>query len=67
MEKLGYIILLAALIAWLVILIVDILPLYPHGAIGFITLLGLGLLFAKALKDRVIAARTDKYSHDIKR
>ena len=67
MEKLGYIVLLVALIAWLTIVIIDILPVYPHGTIGFITLLGLGLLFAKAIKDRVIASRTDKYSREIKR
>ena len=67
MEKLGYIILLVALIAWLAIIIIEVLPIHPHGTIGFIVLLGLGLLFAKALKDRIITTRRDRYSKEVKR
>lgn len=67
MEKLGYAILLAATAAWLVILVWEIVPVWPAGTIGLVTLVGLGTLFAKAFRDRVIAARTDKYSKDVEK
>ncbi len=67
MERLGYAILLVATMAWLVILVREMVPVWPEGTIGLITLVGLGTLFAKAFKDRVIAARTDKYSKDVKK
>ncbi len=67
MEKLGYAILLVATVAWLASMIWEMVPIWPEGAIGLVTLVGLGLLFTKALADRVKAARTDKYSKDVKR
>jgi len=67
MEKLGYAILLVATAAWLVIMVREMVPIWPEGTIGLVTLVGLGMLFAKAFKDRVIAARTDKYSKDVEK
>ncbi len=67
MEKLGYIILAFAALAWLVVMVLDMLPVYPEGTIGLIILFGVGILFAKVFRDRVVAAKTDKYSRDVKR
>ncbi|HEB13316.1 MAG TPA: hypothetical protein ENI11_06535 [Actinobacteria bacterium] len=67
MEKLGYIILVFAAIAWLVVMVLDMVPVYPEGTIGLVSLLGVGILLAKVFKDRVVAARTDKYSKHVKR
>jgi hypothetical protein len=67
MEKLGYAILLAATAAWLAVMIWEMVPIWPEGAIGLVSLVGLGLLFVKVLTARVIAARTDKYSKDVKK
>jgi hypothetical protein len=64
-EKMGYAILLIAAVAWLVVVVVDLVPVWPEGTVGLITLVGLGVLFAKALNDRVIAAKDDKYSKDV--
>ena len=67
MEKLGYFVLAFATVAWLLVMVLEMVPVYPEGTIGLITLLGVGILFAKVFRDRIIAARTDKYSKHVKR
>ena len=67
MEKTGYAILLAAFVAWLVAIVIEMVPLFPYGTIGLIVLVGVGFLFAKALKERLGAAKDDRYSRDVKR
>ncbi len=67
MEKLGYAILLVVTVAWLAIMVREMVPVWPEGTIVLAALVGLGILFAKVFKDRVIAARTDKYSKDVEK
>ena len=38
MEKLGYFILVFAAIAWLVVMVLDMVPVYPEGTIGLVIL-----------------------------
>ncbi len=37
------------------------------GIIGLVTIVGLGLLFIKALTDRLASKKDDKYSRDVKK
>jgi len=37
------------------------------GIIGLVTIVGLGLLFIKALTDRLASKEDDKYSRDVKK
>lgn len=67
MEKLGFVVLLFAAVAWLLVMVLEMIPVYPEGTIGLVTLLGVGILFAKVFRDRIIAAKTDKYSKHVKR
>jgi hypothetical protein len=37
------------------------------GIIGLVTIIGFGLLFIKALTDRLASKKDDKYSRDVKK
>ena len=51
LEKLGYAILVAVAIAWLVMVIVGLIETLPMGIIGLALIVGIGLLFVKVLKE----------------
>lgn len=67
MEKIGYIILIIVTIAWIVAWIVGMFENVWLGIIGLVTLIGLGLLFIKALTDRLASKKDDKYSRDVEK
>ncbi len=67
MEKMGYIILIIVTIAWIVAWIVGMFENGWLGIIGLVTIIGLGLLFIKALTDRLASKKGDKYSRDVKK
>lgn len=67
MEKLGYAVLLAVLIAWIVILIVGLLDAMPEGVIGLAAIFGIGVLFLKVLRDRLRNKEDDYYSKNVKK
>ena len=66
MEKTAYIILLTVVIAWIIAWVVGMFQNFWIGIIGLVTLAGLGLLFIKALSDRIKSSKDDKYSKDVK-
>ena len=66
MEKTGYIILIIVAIAWIVAWLLGMFQSLWLGLIGLATLIGLGLLFLKALRDRIKEYKNDRYSRDIK-
>ena len=66
MEKTGYIILIIVTIVWIVAWIVGMFENIWLGIIGLVTIVGLGLLFIKALTDRLASRKDDKYSRDVK-
>jgi len=66
MEKTGYIILIIVTIAWIIAWIIGMFENVWLGIIGLVTIIGLGLLFIKALTDRLASKKDDKYSKDIK-
>ncbi len=67
MEKTAYVILVVAALAWVIAMIVGLVAAFPVGLIGLILLLAFGLLFAKALRDRVEKSRDDRYSRDVEK
>jgi hypothetical protein len=60
MEKIAYIILIIVTIAWIIAWIVGMFE-------NMVTIIGLGLLFIKALTDRLVSKKDDKYSRDVKK
>ena len=67
MEKMGYIILIIVTIAWIIAWIVGMFENVWLGIIGLVTIIGLGLLFIKAITDRLESKKDDKYSRDVKK
>lgn len=67
MEKMGYIILIIVTVAWIIAWIVGMFENVWLGIIGLVTIIGLGLLFIKALTDRLASKKDDKYSRDIEK
>jgi len=67
MEKMGYIILMIVTIVWIIAWIVGMFENIWLGVIGLATIVGLGLLFIKALTDRLASKKDDKYSKEVKK
>ena len=67
MEKTGYIILIIVTIVWIVAWIVGMFENIWLGIIGLVTIVGLGLLFIKALTDRLESKKDDRYSRDVEK
>jgi len=65
MEKLGYAILLGLAILWLLGMVAGMIAAFPWGLIGLVALLGIGLLFAKALQDRLTNKEDDYYTKNV--
>ena len=67
LERLGYLLLVIVLIAWIYLLIVGLIQAFPEGIIGFVAIAGLGLLFVKVLKDRLKNKEDDYYDKNVKK
>jgi len=67
MEKTAYIILIIVTIAWIIAWIIGMFENVWIGSIGLVTLVGFGLLFIKALSDRMKNSKDDKYSKDVEK
>ena len=67
MEKLGYLLLLAVAAVWLYAMIRGMVAILPYGIVGLAALAGIGLLFAKVVKDRVGSTEDDYYSKNVDR
>ncbi len=67
MEKTAYIILLIVAVAWLVAMLVGMIAAFPIGLIGLVTIVGLGLLFIKVLKERLTSRKEDRYSREVEK
>lgn len=67
MEKTAYIILIIVTIAWIIAWIIGMFENVWLGIIGLATIVGLGILFIKALTDRLASKKDDKYSKDVEK
>ncbi|MBN1253547.1 MAG: hypothetical protein JXR51_06095 [Bacteroidales bacterium] len=65
MEKAGYILLAIIAGAWILAIIIGIIAAFPFGLIGLIAITGIGLLFAKVVKDRLSNKEDDYYSNNV--
>ena len=65
MENIGYILLGIAAVCWIVAIIIGVIVAFPVGLIGLITIIGIGFLFAKVIKDRLENKEDDHYSKNI--
>jgi len=66
MEKTAYIILLILVAIWIIVWIIGMFQNVWIGIAGLVILVGFGLLFIKALIDRMKSSKNDKYSKDVK-
>lgn len=67
MEKIGYILLLIVAVCWLIAMLVGMIAAFPFGIIGLVAIIGIGLLFAKVVKDRLSSKEDDHYSKNVEK
>ncbi|HDI60667.1 MAG TPA: hypothetical protein ENF48_10030 [Desulfobacteraceae bacterium] len=67
MEKVGYALLLAAALGWLSGILMGIPRTFPAGVIGVLAMVGVGLLFAKVLKERLANKEDDHYDKTVEK
>jgi hypothetical protein len=67
MDKIGYVLLGAAVIVWLLLILTAVINALPEGLLGLLIIGGFGFLLAKAIADRVKNKEDDYYSKNIKR
>jgi hypothetical protein len=65
MEYAGYVLLVIVALIWIVALFVGMVAAFPYGIIGLIAIVGIGLLFAKVVKDRMENKEDDHYSDNV--
>jgi hypothetical protein len=65
MEKAGYILLAIVAVAWFMAIVTGLIVAFPVGLVGFVVLIGIGLLFAKVLQDRLTNKEDDYYSKNV--
>ena len=65
MEKIGYILLSAVALCWLVAMLFGMIAAFPAGVIGLVAILGIGFLFAKVVQDRLANKEDDHYSKNV--
>jgi uncharacterized membrane protein len=63
----GYLLLIAAFIGYLVIVITGLVDSFPEGIVGLLAIAGLGLLFVKVLKERLSNKEDEHYSRNVKK
>ena len=67
MEKIAYSILIVVAACWLIAMIAGMIVSFPFGILGLLVIVGLGLLFIKALQERIKASKDDRYSRDVQK
>ena len=65
MEYIGYALLAIVALTWIVVLFVGLIAAFPYGIIGLVAIVGIGLLFAKVIKDRIENKEDDHYSENV--
>lgn len=66
MEKIAYIILLIVVICFVIGMFAGLIALLPYGLPALIIIIGFGLLFIKALKERLQNKEDNYYSKNVK-
>ena len=63
----GYLLLMAAFIGYLIIVIIGLVDVLPEGIVGLLAIAGFGLLFIKVFKDRLGNKEDDYYSKNVEK
>ena len=67
MEKIGYIFLLIVAGCWLIGMLVGLIATFPIGIIGLLAIFGIGLLFAKVIRERLANKEDNHYSKTVEK
>lgn len=67
MERTGYLLLILAAAGWLVMVVVGLVAAFPAGIIGLLAIAGIGMLFVRALRDRMRNREDDHYSKTVEK
>ena len=62
----GYVLLIAAFIGYMVLIITDLIDVLPEGIGGLLAIAGFGLLLIKVIKDRLTNKEDNYYSKNVK-
>lgn len=65
METIGYILLAIVAVVWVIAMIVGLVSSLPVGIVGLIAIVGIGLLLAKVIKERLANKEDDHYSKHV--
>ena len=63
----GYLLLIAAFIGYLIIVIIGLVDVLPEGIVGLLAIAGFGVLFIKVFKDRLTNKEDDYYSKNVEK
>ncbi len=67
MEKTAYIILGTVAAIWLIAMVIGMIAAFPYGLFGLLVMTGFGLLFIKALTDRLGNEEDNYYSRNVEK
>ena len=65
METIGYVLLAIVAVVWIVAMIYGLVSAFPEGVIGLVAIVGIGLLLAKVIKERIANKEDDHYSKNV--
>lgn len=65
MEKIGYVLLAVVAGCWLIAMVAGMIATFPVGVIGLVAIIGVGLLLAKVIRERLANKEDDYYSRNI--
>lgn len=66
-EKIGYGLLGVVVLVWVVAIFVGMIVAFPFGLLGFVAIIGFGLLFIKVLKERLSSTEDSYYSKNVEK
>ena len=64
-ERIAYLLLGIAFLAWLGAMIVGFIQALPYGIFGLFAIVGIGLLFGKVFQERLANKEDDHYSKNV--
>ena len=67
MEKAGYLFLLVVLLGYICLMVFGFIVAWPYGILGFVLLIGLGLLFTKAMRDKIGNEEDEYYKKNVEK
>lgn len=66
MKRIGYVLLAVATLAWVILMIRDLVKVFPLGVIGLVALAGLAFLFGHVVKTKLENVEDRHYTKNVK-